>query len=177
MDMTIRTSTAPAGLISAVRSELRALDGTLPVPTVIAADDRLDERLGSRRFETQALGAFAGIALVLAAAGLYTSLAYQVTLRTREIGVRSALGAEHGAIVRMFVAKGVRTAVIGGALGIAGAASVTRITQGLLYDTSAVSPGSYLTALALVMAVALGASWAPARRAARVNPITVLRDG
>jgi len=176
MDLTIRVTTAPEALISTIRQELRAIDGTLPVPSVVAADARLDERLGSRRFETQALVAFAVIALILAASGLYASLAYQVTLRTREIGVRSALGAERSAITRMFVGQGLRTALIGGALGIAGAASATRVIQGLLYETSALSPGSYLTAMLLVMTVALCAAWAPARRAARVSPMTVLRD-
>jgi predicted permease len=177
MDLTILVTTNPAGLMSAVRQELRAIDGTLPVPAVIAADTRLDERLGSRRFEAQALVVFAGIALVLAAAGLYASMAYQVALRTREIGVRAALGAERQAIVRMFVGKGLRTAVIGGAIGIACAASATRVIQGLLYETSAMSPGSYVLAMLIVIAVALGAACGPARRAARVSPMIALRDG
>jgi putative ABC transport system permease protein len=177
MDLTIRVTSNPDALIPAVRQELRAMDATLPVPSVMAANARLGERLGSRRFETQALGAFAAIALVLAAAGLYASLAYQVTMRTREIGVRSALGAGRFAITRMFVGQGLRTAVLGGAIGIAGAAAATRVVEGLLYETSALSPATYAVAMALVAIVTLCATWAPARRAARVSPMAALRDG
>lgn len=177
MDMTIRAAGEIDALIPLVRQEIRSIDASLPIPSIFTADARLDERLASRRFDTAALVAFAAIALLLAAAGLYASLAYQITLRTREIAVRSALGADRPAIVRMFVGKGLRVGLLGIALGIAGAASVAKLLQGLLYETPAVSASSYLIAASLIVVVALLAAWGPARQATRVSPMTVLRDG
>ena len=107
MDLTIRASTGGDDLIPAVRQEIRAIDAALPLPPVVTADGHLSERLGGRRFESQALGVFAAIALLLSAAGLYALLAYQVALRTREIGIRSALGADRQTIVTMILGKGV----------------------------------------------------------------------
>ena len=176
MDMTIRTETSVDALIPVVRQEIRSIDVSLPLPSIVRADARLEERLGSRRFETEALVAFAVIALLLATAGLYASLAYQVALRAREIGVRSALGATQRTIVRMFVRRGLRLAVLGIILGIAGAASLAKVLQGLLYETPAVNAGSYLIAASVVVLAAVFAAWWPARRAARVSPMTVLRD-
>jgi putative ABC transport system permease protein len=177
MDMTIRTTGRLDTLIPAIRQELRSIDPLLPVPAITTAEARLDERLGSRRFEAAALAAFALVAMLLSATGLYASLAYQVTLRTREIAVRCALGSEPFAIVRLFVGRGLRLALLGISLGVAGAASVARVLQGLLYETSAVNVGTYLMAAALGVAVALVASWQPARRAASIRPMTALRDG
>jgi predicted permease len=177
MDMTIRATQRVDTLIPAVRQELRAIDASLPLPSFITAGAHLAERLGSRRFDTGALVAFAAIALLLAAAGLYASLAYQVTLRTREIGVRTALGAERSAIVRMFVGQGLRVALVGICLGIAGAASAARLLQGHLYETPAVNVSSYAVAASVVAVVALLAAWRPARQAARVSPMVAFRDG
>ena len=175
--MTIRAESRLDALIPAVRQEIRALDASLPIPSIVTAGARLDERLGSRRFEAETLAAFAGVALLLAAAGLYASLAYQVTMRSREIGIRAALGADRPAIIRMFVAQGLRLALPGIALGVAGAASTARLLQGLLYETPAVNAGSYLIAASLAVLVALLAAWRPARRAAQVSPMAILRDG
>jgi len=177
MDMTIRASSPADALIPAIRAELRAIDPSLPLPPVITADARLDERLGTRRFEMEALVAFAVVAVLLAAAGLYASLAYQVTRRKREIGVRAALGAERAGIVLMFVKQGMRTALFGIILGIAGAASIAKLLQSLLYETPAVDAASYLLAASVVVAVAGIAAWRPARQAAQVDPTAVLREG
>ena len=176
MDMTIRASAGFDTLIPAVRREIRAVDRSLPITPVVTANGRLSERLGGRRFETQALGAFAGIALLLSAAGLYASLAYQVALRTREIGIRSALGAQRRSIVTMILGKGFRLALAGAAIGLVGAASSARVMQNLLYETAAFSPPSYAAAVALVLLIAATASWLPARRASRVSPMTALRE-
>lgn len=175
-DMTIRASTAVDNLIPAVRREIRSIDGSLPVTDIATAGGRLSERLGGRRFETQLLVVFAAIALLLSAAGLYASLAYQVAIRTREIGIRSALGARRQLIIRMVVGKGVRLALAGTALGVFGAASVARVIQSLLYETTAVNPTSYAAAAVVVLLVAAGAAWVPARRAAAVSPFTALRE-
>jgi putative ABC transport system permease protein len=175
-DMTIRAAASADNLIPAVRREIRSLDASLAIPEIASAGRRLSERIDSRRFETQLLTVFALIALLLSAAGLYASLAYQVALRTREIGIRSALGACRQSIVRMIVGKGIRLAFAGAVLGVLTAAAAARGMQGLLYETSAVNPASYAGAAAFVLLVAAAAAWAPAQRAAAVSPMTILRD-
>ena len=175
-DMTIRASTNADGLIPAVRREIRSIDSSLPIPEIASADGRLSERIGTRRFETQLLAVFAGIALLLSAAGLYASLAYQVALRTREIGIRSALGAHRQSIVALIVGKGLRLALAGVVLGVTGAAAVAKLMQGLLYETAAVNPASYAAAGAFVLIVAAAAAWMPAQRAASISPMTALRE-
>jgi predicted permease len=176
MDMTIHASTGVDNLIPAVRQELRGIDRTLPITQIFTADGRLSERLGGRRFEAQVIGVFAAIAVLLSAAGLYSLLAYQVALRTREIGIRSAIGADRQAIVRMVLGRGLRLALVGAGLGLVGSASSARVLQSLLYDTAAVSPPSYALAVGLVMVIAVAAAWLPARRAASVSPMIALRD-
>jgi putative ABC transport system permease protein len=176
MDMTIRTSTGVEHLIPAARHEIRAIDASLPVPHVVSAVGHLSERLGGRRFETQALGLFAAIGLLLSAAGLYALLAYQVALRTREIGIRSALGADRRAIVRMILAKGVGLTAAGTTVGLVGAAAAGRAMQSLLYETPAHHLPSYAAVAAVVLLVGTIAAWLPALRASRVSPMTALRE-
>lgn len=176
MDMTIRASTGVNNLFPAVRQEIRLIDDSLPITYLSTAAGRLSERLGGRRFETQVLGVFAAIALLLSAAGLYALLAYQVALRTREIGIRSALGARRQTIVRMIVGKGVRLALVGVIAGVVGAASAAKVLQSLLYETAAVNATSYAAVAAFVLLVAAIAAWVPALRAAAVSPMTALRE-
>ena len=177
MDMTIRVEGQAEPLIPVVRHELRALDPTLPVPSIVTAESRLSRQLGARRFQAQALSAFAVVALGFAVAGLYAALMYQVTLRRREIGIRTALGAPRRAIVHLFVRDGVALTLAGAAIGAGGALLVARVFQGLLYETAAIDVRSYLIAACAVVGVALLAAWRPARLASRINPLTVLRDG
>ena len=176
MDLTIRSTTSIEALIPAVRRELRAIDGTLPLTQVTNAEGRLSQRLGGRRFESQALALFAGIAVLLSAAGLYASLAYQVAIRTREIGIRSAIGAGRQSIVVMVLGQGVRRALIGAVAGLMGAIGAARVLQSLLYETAAIDVRSYAAAVAMILITAALAASVPAARAARVNPITALRE-
>jgi predicted permease len=176
MDMTIRVGARAETVIPAVRRELRALDPTLPLPSVTTAEARLARQLGARRFQAQALTAFAGVALVFAVAGLYAALIYQVTLRRREVGIRTALGAPRGAIIRLFLRDGVALSLIGAATGIAAAMLLSRVLEGLLYETAAIDLRSYLLAAGAVVGAAIIAAWRPARLASRINPLTVLRD-
>jgi putative ABC transport system permease protein len=176
MDMTIRVSGSVDNLIAAIRPEIRAVDSGLPVMSVIPASSRLAERLGERRFETQVLSVFAVIALLLSAAGIYGLLAYQVTLRSREIGIRSALGAHRRTIVRMIVGKGLRLAIFGTIAGLIGAAAAAKVVQSLLYETSANDATTYIAAAVFILLIALIASWLPANRAARLDPLHVLRS-
>ena len=176
MDMTVRASTPVEHLIPAVRDGIRGIDPSLPLARMAAADGRLSERLAGRRFESQVLGAFSALALLLSAAGLYALLAYQVVLRTREIGIRSALGADRRTIVLMILKKGLRLAVAGAVVGSAAAAGGARVIQSLLYETAALDPLSYAAAVLFVLAIAAAAAGLPAIRAARVSPMTALRD-
>jgi len=177
MDMTIRVAGEAEALIPAIRRELRALDSTLPVPSIVSADERLSQQVGPRRFQAQAIGAFAVVALAFAVAGLYAALTYQVTLRRREIGIRTALGAPRQAIVRLFVRDGITLTVAGAAIGVGGALLLARVLQSLLYETAAIDVQSYLIAACAVVGVAALAAWRPARLASRINPLSVLRDG
>ncbi len=176
MDLTIRVAGDAESLIAPVRSELRAIDPTVPFTQVFTANGRLSERLDGRRFESQVLSMFGGIAMLLAGAGLYALLAYQVTLRTREIGIRSALGAPRGSIVTLFLTRGLRLAGLGAVVGIAGAVSVARLLQSLLYETPAINLRGYITAAVFMLLVAALAAYVPARRAADISAITALRD-
>ena len=178
MDLTIRAARPVDGaLTAAVRQEIAAINPSLPVARMATAEGRLSERLDTRRFESHVLVAFAAMALLLSAAGLYAVLAYQVALRTREIGIRSALGADRRTIVAMVLAKALRLAGAGAAVGVLGAASASRVVQNLLYETAAMDLASYAAATVFVLLVAVAAGGLPALRAARVSPITALRDG
>jgi ABC-type antimicrobial peptide transport system permease subunit len=176
MDLMIRASGTPATLAPAIRQEFRAIDPAQPIMQITTAGDRLTERLGGRRFESQVLVAFAAVALVLSAAGLYAVLAYQVAIRRREIAVRSAIGATRRLIVRMIVGRGIRLAAIGTAVGVVTAAALSRALESLLYETAAFDPGSYAGVAAFVLVTAALAATVPALRAARVAPMTALRD-
>jgi putative ABC transport system permease protein len=176
-DLAIRVSTGVDGLIPAVRTELRAIDPALPLTQIASVRSRLSERLAGRRFQSQVLGSFAAIALVLAAAGLYALLAYQVTMRTREIGIRSALGADRRSIVVMVLRHGIRLALLGVAVGMTLAASGARLLQSLLYNTPAIEASSYVSAAFAMLVLAGMAACLPALRAARVNPMSALREG
>jgi predicted permease len=177
MDMTIRASTDVDTLIPTIRRELRAMAPALPLNRIATVRSGLAERLAGRRFESQVLVLFAAIGMVLAAAGLYALLAYQVALRTRELGIRAALGADRRSIVTMVLTHGMRLTLTGVGAGIVVASLAARVLQGLLYNTPALDASSYAAAAAGVLSIAITAATIPARRAARVDPITALREG
>jgi predicted permease len=176
-DLVIRATTSVEGLIPVVRRELLRLDASVPLTQISTVRSRLSERLSGRRFQLQALGLFAVIALVLAAAGLYALLAYQVTMRTREMGIRAALGADRRSILSMVFGHGVRLAVAGVLAGVVIAASGARLLQSLLYNTPAIDAWSYAGASIGMLLIAAIAACVPALRAAQVNPMTALREG
>jgi putative ABC transport system permease protein len=131
----------------------------------------------ARRFQTQALVIFAALALAFAAVGLYAALTYQVTLRRREIGIRTALGAGRRDIIGLFVRGGAALTFAGTAIGIAGAILTALVVQSLLYETAPLDPRAYLAAVAAVAAVSMLAAALPARQASRVDPLIILKDG
>jgi len=157
-------------LASAVRREVTAIDGDLPVYNVKTMEAAVDESLAGRRFSALLLALFAAAALLLAAVGVYGVTSYGVVQRTREIGIRMALGARQGDVLRLVVGGGARLAGAGIAIGIVLAFGLSRVLRGMLYGVDATDPLTY-AGLALTLAlVALFASWLPARRAARVDP-------
>src|SRR4029077_18594290 len=170
----VRSETDPASVITSARRIVRTLDPSVP-PSFGTFTQVLSNSLKARRFNLSLVGVFAVTALLLAIAGLYGVMAYAVTQRTGEFGVRTALGASPSNLLRLVLGQGIVTALIGVAIGMAGALALTRTLQSLLFGLSATDPLTFaMVALALVL-VALLACYVPARRAAKVDPIVALR--
>ena len=138
-------------------------------------DNLVEEQVGQRRLLVILLGSFAGVALLLALIGIYGVIAYSVAQRTQEMGIRRALGAQQSDILRLVVGHGFRLAVVGVALGIAGALGLTRLMTTLLFHVSATDPATFAIVALLFLLVALAASYVPARRAVKIDPMAALR--
>ncbi|MET0623131.1 MAG: ABC transporter permease [Pyrinomonadaceae bacterium] len=171
----VRTSGDPAALAAAVRREVAAVDPEQPVANVRTMEERLAESVAQRRFNMTLLGVFACVALVLAGVGVYGVMAYAVARRTHEIGIRVALGAQRGDVVRLVLRQGMWLALAGVGAGLAGAYAVTRLMSGLLYGVSPTDPLTFVGVALLLAAVGLLACLVPARRATKVDPMTALR--
>jgi putative ABC transport system permease protein len=138
-------------------------------------DEVISRSTASRRFSLVLVGSFAALALVLAAIGIYAVLAYSVVRRTHEIGVRMALGARGGDVVRLVLGQGLRVAAIGIVFGVAGALGLTRFLRTLLYEVQPTDPLTFAAVLLLLVSIAAAASYLPVRRAMRVDPMVALR--
>ena len=176
MAVVVRTQGEPTALVPEMRRQVAALDATLPVYEVKTLVAHLGTALFPARAAATLLGLTGALALLLAAVGLYGVLSYLVTLRTREIGIRMALGARREDVVRLVVGRGLRLAGIGLAIGLVLSAGVTRFASFLLYGTSPLDPVTFASVAALLLGVALLAAWTPARRAASVEPTVALRE-
>ncbi|MGH9861143.1 MAG: ADOP family duplicated permease [Candidatus Acidiferrales bacterium] len=171
----VRTTGDPAALAGAVRGAIAKIDKDLAIAKLRPMTFYLDRAMAASRF-TMLLGAvFGGLALLLAAIGIYGVMAYTVNQRNREFGIRMALGAHPGEIQRQVVSEGMRLALAGLALGVAGAVMLGRLLDALLFGVNAADPATYAAAALILPAVALAACWLPARRAARRDPLAVLR--
>jgi putative ABC transport system permease protein len=176
MNVIVRSPNDPSSLASALREQVQALDKDQPVSEIRTMEWYLADSMAQRRFNMLLLGAFAGLALVLAAVGIYGVIAYTVTQRTHEMGIRIALGAKGGDILRLVFANAMVTTVAGIVIGLAAAFGLTRLLQSLLYQVTATDPFVFAVIPILLLAVAIIATYIPARRAMKVDPITALRE-
>ncbi|HMA25365.1 MAG TPA: FtsX-like permease family protein, partial [Gemmatimonadaceae bacterium] len=174
--VTVRASGEPGAVIASVRQIVHSLDPLLPTHHERSISTLLDSASARVRFLMLMLGVASGIALVLGAVGLYGVMAYGVSMRQREIGVRMALGARPADVSRMISRQGLVLAGVGVTIGLASAIGVTRLLRGMLYDVSPTDPLTLATTCAALLVVALIASWLPARRAAGVDPAVALRS-
>jgi len=172
----VRTNADPLNVVSMLTDSIREVDPEVPVLNIRTMDESVSASLSPQRFTMLLFAAFAGTALLLAAAGIYGVMAYTVTRRTREIGVRMALGAAAGDVLRLVVGQGMGSTAMGLAIGTAGSLALTRTMQTLLFGVKATDPVNIIAVVLLLAAVSLFACWIPARRATRVDPLVALRD-
>jgi putative ABC transport system permease protein len=171
----MRSATDPNALATAVREKVRQLDSQLPVYDVKTMNQVLYTATARPRFLTFLLLVFAGVAVLLAAIGIYGIMSYTVAQATREIGIRFALGAQRRDLLQMVLGRGLKLALIGIGLGVAGAFGLTRLMSKLLFGVSATDPLTFAGVAVLFVMVALIASYMPARRAMKIDPLVALR--
>jgi putative ABC transport system permease protein len=175
MTLVVKTTADPVGLVSLIRREVGAIDPNIPLATIRTMDDVLAASVSEPRFTALLLGVFATVALVLAVVGIYGVIAYSVSRRSHEIGIRMALGARRSQVLTLILQQGFALSAVGLALGIVLALGVTRLMAGLLYGVGTTDIASFTLVPAGLMFTALLASYIPARRAARVDPVAALR--
>ncbi|MCI0404212.1 MAG: ABC transporter permease [Acidobacteria bacterium] len=171
----LRTSGDPLALTEAFRRELKKVDPDVPASNIRSMEQYMSSSLAPRRFSLLLIVAFAGVALLLAFMGVYGVVSYSVSQRTREIGLRMAIGARREDILRLILGQGVRLALTGLGAGLVAALAATRLLAGLLFAVSPTDPGTFLGVALLLAAAALLACWVPARRATKVDPMVALR--
>jgi putative ABC transport system permease protein len=165
-----------SSLAAAIRNQVRAVDLIVPVNQVVTMDERLSDSVAPRRFQTLLLSVFAAVALIIATVGVYGVLSYAVGQRMREIGVRMALGAQGADVLRLVVGQGMRMTLIGASLGLAAALALTRVMRNLLFNVSPTDSATFAIITLLLVVVALLASYIPARRATKLDPLMSLRN-
>jgi len=175
MDFAVKTAGEPMSYLPAIRAELRKIDNDLPLGNVATLEQKLRDSTATRRFNLGLISTFALVALTLSAVGLYGVMSYGVNQRTTEIGIRMAVGAQPKDVLKLILREGLVLAVIGTLFGIGGALALTRFLSSVLFGVSMTDPAIYLTASALLLAVAIAACFWPARRASAVQPLEALR--
>ena len=175
MTLVIRTPRDMSDVTRAVRAELDQLDKDLPIENVRMMTQLVESSVAQRKLSVRLLGGFASVALLLAAIGLYGVLAYTVTQRTREIGIRAALGAQRSDVIGLVLRQGMKLAGLGILIGLAGAFVLTNFIRSLLFGVAPTDPLTFAVIPVLLATVALLACWLPARRAANVDPMEALR--
>ncbi len=175
MRIVARTKSDPSLVVGAIREALKAIDKDQPIDKVTTMSSVVSRSIGARRFYMQLLGMFAALAFILAAVGIYGVVSYSVAQRTREIGIRVALGAQSRDVLGLVVKEALRLTVLGVILGLAGAFAATRILRSLLFEVTPTDPATFICLSLLLTLVALLASYIPARRATKVDPLLALR--
>jgi ABC-type antimicrobial peptide transport system permease subunit len=175
-ELVVRVANDPADVVPEVRRVIAGIDPGQPVAAVRTMDDVIDLSVAGRRQQLILLGTFAGLALLLACVGLYGLLSYGVTQRSREIGLRMALGADAGSVVRMVMGRGMLLTAAGLAGGLGASWALTRWMKNLLYGVRPTDLATFCGVVALFALVAAAACFVPARRASRLDPIVVLRE-
>ena len=173
---TVRTASAPAGLVQAIRDEVKALDPDVPVADLATLESWVTEAMSQTRFLLALSSTFAGLALLLAALGLYGVISYSVRQRTREIGVRAALGANDGDVLRLILGQGMLVAGTGVVLGLGASVALTRVVKSYLVGVSATDPVTFAGVPLVLLAVSALASYLPARRATAIEPVRALHE-
>jgi putative ABC transport system permease protein len=172
----IRTTGDPAGLASAVRQAVSATDAEQPVHRIRTMEDALSASLARRRLSALLTGFFAALALLLAAIGVYGALAWTVNERTREIGVRVALGAQRSDVLKMVIGQGMKLTLTGLAFGLAASLLAARAMKSLLFGVGAGDPMTFAVIALLLVCIALLACYLPARKAKKVDPVVAIRS-
>ncbi len=175
MNLAVRTTGDPAGIAAAIRSQVAAMDKDQPVANIKTMERIVSDSVTRQRFSALLFALFAGVALMLAAVGIYGVMSYYVTQRTREIGIRMVLGAERRDVLKLVVGKGMVLALSGVMIGLAAAFALTRLMSKLLFGISATDPATFAAISLLLASVALLACWIPARRATKVDPLVALK--
>jgi putative ABC transport system permease protein len=173
--LVVRSERRNAGLLPSIEMALRAIAPSVPVYAVRTMDELMERAVARERVSAVILIVFAAVAIVLAAVGLYGLISHGVTERVHEIGVRMALGADRRDVVRLFLRQGLATALVGTAVGVAAALALTRFIKDLLFGVEPADPLTFAAVIAGLVVIAAAASYVPARRATRVNPVVALR--
>ena len=176
VNLVVRTRVEPRLMIRRIEDAIRSVDPQQTITAAFTLSDAIGEAVARPRLLTVLLGLFGAMGLILGALGIYGVLAYLVTQRTREIGVRLALGAQTSDVLGMVVGSGLRLAGLGVVIGLIGAFALTRLMQGVLYDVTPNDPVTFAAVAIGLFAVAAFASWLPALRATRVDPLVALRS-
>jgi len=175
MNLVVRTASDPVSMVPAIRNQVLSVDKDQPVSDIMTMEQRLVKSVAAKRFVMSLLGAFSILALGLAAVGIYGVMAYLVTQRTQEIGVRMALGAQKRDVLRLVVGKGMVLAFVGTAIGLVGSLALTRLMRSLLFEVTPTDWLTFVIVSVVLLAVALLACYIPARRATKVDPLVALR--
>jgi putative ABC transport system permease protein len=176
MGVAVRTQGNPERYVNLVRQAVRSVDPDQPISAVSNMDELLSKSVGQRRLSMMLLSLFSGIALVLASIGIYGVMSYSVTQRSRELGVRIALGADRGAVLRLVLRQGMKLALLGIGIGLGAALVLTRLIESQLYGVAATDPATFALMAAVLATTALLANLIPAVRAMRMDPAVVLRE-
>jgi ABC-type antimicrobial peptide transport system permease subunit len=175
--LVLRTPANPLSLASAIRKAVLAVDSDQPLADIKTMESVLTSNFGQRKLTMWLIGSFAAMALLLSIIGIYGIIAYSVARRIREVGIRRALGAQQADVLGLVLRQGLSLSLAGIAIGVGGAFTLTRVMKGLLFHITATDPTTFTGIATLFLIVALAASYIPARRAARIDPMAALRVG